>query len=230
MSQRRGPARRYAKAKPKETMEKKIERIILSNVRGFLNMKPREKFLVVADFKTVLNNATLLIPYCFAYINFSNPLKANGGAATNVWQWSTLMGKKRKFLIEGAKATIDFEAQENFGQIPFQGPSNYQPPNTVAQAILTLCQPQTKTQMLGPVGSPNVKRLITYIDIAGYGGFNPRNSEDAHWGGLNPAADPSDNMYLHYGIDTNGLASVSGNIAHVRVVFYGVAAEFNDSL
>jgi len=202
---------------------------LLKSSRGFL-MKSRQKFFVIADFKFVAGGATVLLPYTYNYINLSNPLKANGGAATNVWYWSVVSALMRKYLITHIIVQADLESQELFGTIPFLGPANYLPANTVVEAQTTIQSPLTVTKIMAGVGSMNRAHLEISVDLLKLGGFDPLNSEDVHWGGLNPVADPGDNMYATLIVDTNGAASASGILVNVRVGFYGIAAEMGKSL
>jgi len=197
--------------------------------RGFFNLKPRQRFHVTTDFRILLNNATVLSPYSYAYLNVSNPVKSNGGAATQVFMWSILTAMMRKYLITHVLVEMDIENQETFATIPALGAVNYLPPNTVAQAQLTLNQPQTIVRMISGVGSPNRTKISLAIDLQSYGGFNPKNSEDAHWGGLTPVLDPADNMYAHICVDTGGVANVAALLVNVRIGFFGIAAEFNET-
>jgi len=230
MSLQRRPLTKKGKKKqvPKLTPKNKMLALIQSS-RGLYNRRPRERFLVVANFKFVLNNATLINPFCYAYFNLSNPLKSNGGAPTSVSYWSQLIVDWRKFLIFEIYSDVWIESQETFGTIAGMGPVNFLPPNTVAQSLISFAMPQTEVTMMSGVGSPNKTHLTRYVSLNDYGGFDPKNSEDAHWGGISPAADPVDNMYMSLLVDTNGVASVSGLLVNVRLYFHGIAAEINQS-
>jgi len=197
--------------------------------RGYFNMHPRQKFFVVADSTLVLNNAVAGDLYDYAYLNLSNPIKCFNGGATSVWQWSILGGLMRKYIVTHAIVILDVVNQETTGVTVALGPVDYLPPNNTAQAKLTLAQPQTQVKVAAGVGSINKIRLEIAVDFSNYGGFNPLNAEDLHWGGLNPAADPFDNIYAHVCVDTGGVASVNGLFTNIRVGFFGIAAEFNES-
>jgi len=228
MRSRNRPSKKKNAGKKKSTSQF-IQQFLLQP-RGFL-MKPVQRFVVVADFKFVMNGATVGTPYSLAYLHSTSPTKANNGAATTVSMWTTVLtALMRKFLVTHIKIEIEVVSQETYPTILYLSPVNFQPPSTIAEAQLSIIQPHTRKHELAGVGSPNKVRLDLDIDLHQYGGFRPRGAEDSHWGGLNPASDPVDNMYAHIILDTNGVASVAGALATVRMSFIGLAAELNQNL
>jgi len=230
MSTRKRPLLKKVQKKPKNKFSwRNFLLNCLRSKRGLFQLKPRTKFVCTATFDITLNNATVLVPFCYAYLNLSNPLKSDGGAATTVMYLTSVALNYRKFLIIAILAELFIASQEAYATVCNLSPCNFLPPNTVAQAQLSSAEIQTQTNMMSGVGSPNKIRLESFVDLVDFGGFDPKNSEDSHWGGLSPPADPVDNMYMHLSVDTNGAASVSGLFAHVKLHFLGIAAELNEN-
>jgi len=201
-----------------------------SQTLGLVTLAPRERFKVITVFNDVLNNASLVLPYAFAYVDLSTPLKANGGAATVVPYWSILTALCRKFFVEKTSVVVEFVNQETFGVDAFICPINFLPAQSIVQGRACLSNVRAKKRLISGVGSPNRCTLKSTQSVRNFGGFTPRTVEDPHWGNTDGSSDPTDKLYLEIGADTNGSASVAGILVSVKLIIYGWIAEPNTPL
>jgi len=197
---------------------------------SLMTVPARETYIVSTVFNDILNNASLVIPYAFAYVDLQTPLKANGGAATVVPFWTMIALRQRKYYVWKTVVTVEFVNQEAFG-IDFSiTPVNFLPSQTVVLQRALLSNHRAKKRLVSGAGSPNRCTLKSTQTVADFGGFYARGAEDSHVGNTDSSADPTDKLYLNISGDTNGAASVSGVLVSVKVVFFLDAMEPNSPL
>jgi len=201
----------------------------LTHPRGLISLRTREDFLISANYNIVLVNATLAIPYTYAYLNLSSPTLLNSGSApTSLNGWNLLSLLMRKYVSFNMLVRIDYDHEETFGVEMFACPVNFIPTATIAEAQASLSNPRCVKQIT--TNKLDRGRLTVVTGLWEFGGFSPRNSEDAHWGTVNPLVPPIDSLYLHLGSDTNGAASVTGTRCNITVLFLVKGAEINHQI
>jgi len=191
----------------------------LSMVPRNMTVPARETVKLRTVFNDVINNATLAIPYGYAYVNLTNPLKSNGGAATIVPFWTEQQGRQRKYRVFKTRVSVSAVNQEAFGVDFGIVAMNSLLVQTVANCKSSLSNIRCRKKLVSGVGSPNRCDLRSQQSITDFAGFYTRGAEDNYVGLTDGSADPTDNIYLMIIADTNGAASVSGILVSVTVEF-----------
>jgi len=206
--------RRNRKQQKKRRVKKHIPRTMLDV------LPPHEVIKLTSVFNYVLNNATVLIPYGYAYVNCSQPLVSDGGSATVIPRWAELTSRYRKYRVWNARIRASIVNQEAYGIDFFVCPMGSLLPQTVANCRAALSNMRAVSHIVSGAGSPNQKVLTKNAGVASYAGVLTRHVEDLYAGSTDGTSlIPTDNFYFMIGTDTNGVASVSGCFVSVKMTW-----------
>jgi len=192
-----------------------------SRMMGVLAVTPRVngiKLQFNADL--VLNNATVLVPFAWAYLNLTNPLLVNGGAASVVTFFAGYAAFYRKFRVRKFSVVARFGNAENFFGNGFVTPINFLPTNTLLQNTAAFRNIMTKRKLISPKGGKDEGLVRMHSNVMRFAGFANTNVEDNYVGTTDGSSSPTDNIYAIVAFDTNGVASVSGVFLSLTVTFW----------
>jgi len=206
--------RRNRKQVKKRRVKRQIPRTMLDV------LPPHDVIKLTSVFNYVINNATVLIPYGYAYVNCSQPLVSDGGAATVIPRWAELTSRYRKYRVWNSKIRASIVNQEAYGIDFFVCPMGSLLPQTVANCRAALSNMRAVSHIVSGVGSPNQKVLHKNAGVSTYAGVLTRHVEDLYAGSTDGTSlIPTDNFYFMIGTDTNGVASVSGTFVSVKMTW-----------
>jgi len=189
-------------------------------MNGTLGVAPRVNGIRLnTRFIQVANNATVLNPFTYAYLNLTNPQLSNGGSATAVSFFLAYAAMYRKFRDRGYRVRTSYGNNEGFFDVPFNTPFNYLPPNTIASNNAAFINIQTRDKLASAKGGQDRSFLKFRGSVTSMAGFASNNTEDAYVGLTDGSSPPSDNIYTLVSTATNGLASIAGILIVVDIQF-----------
>jgi len=178
-----------------------------------------EGVILSAEFTSNLNNSGA-ITFARVYVNCSNPLLANNGAATAVPYFASYAALFRKFQVVKCSVAVQFANGEAYPLIPFICPVNFLPPfatNTELQSYVS--NPYAKKQLISKSGGMDRCNLRRFINIAKMSGFSADLADTGLVGNTDGSGAPANNVYAAVGTDNNGNASVLGSVASIVVTY-----------
>jgi len=162
-------------------------------------------------FSGVLGTATVLNPYSQTYVNFTNVLAWNAGAATVPSMFVGKKGDYRKARVTGFRLTVRAVNNETFPCEVSVTPLNFLPPNTLLQNQANVKNPLTKRRTLSAKGGQDKCSVSVSGTTQSIGGFSYRfGVEDPLVFNTDGSSAPTDNVYAAINVDTAGLAAAAG--------------------
>lgn len=191
----------------------RIPRMLVNRGRSFISDRFRTHLDYDLPFTAPL--ATALFPYSLEYVVLTNPNNVTtvSTALPGYLGFAAMYRKYRTYKFIFSFIAVN---NDNFGIEIFACPVNFVP-SLVAAPTRFFSQPECRTKVLSAKGGIDQKTLIWKGSVAGFGGSASTSVEDAYCGTTDNTAPPTDNMYLIYGTNTNGSASVSAPLFRIRV-------------
>jgi len=208
--------------KNKDKNNRQLSTASSSFARGLtlMTVPARETVVLRTVYNDILNNASLVLPYAYQYVNLTTPLIANNGSATVIPFWTAMQARQRKYKVLKTMVRAQFVNQEAFGVDIGICPMNSLLTQSIINCRGALSNARCKKNLVSGVGSPNKTTLVSSQSISNFAGFFSRGAEDNYVGNTDSSSLPTDNIYLMIVGDTNGVASVSGILVSVEVHFY----------
>lgn len=178
-----------------------------------------EGVIITTEFTSFLNNSGA-IPFARIYVNCTNPLLANNGAATASPFFDIYRQLFRKFQVNKCTVRAQFANGEAYALIPFLCPINYLPPFASTAELQSYVSNEYSRKMLvsGKGGMDRIA-LRKPINIAKMSGFITDLAATSLVGNTDGSGAPANNVYCVVGTDNIGAASVLGTAVSIIVTF-----------
>lgn len=192
------------------------------NMRGALGVPPGETNVALTDlFSGILGTATVPNPFSYTYVNITNILAWNAGAATTPGMFVGAKGNYRKARVTRFSLEVSACNLEAYPVELSITPVNFLPPNTLAQNQSNVKNGKARRIALSPKGGMD-RGVVRYSgNTQSVGGFSYQfGVEDPLVFNTDGSSPPADNIYFAVNIDTAGLAAISGVTLWIRPKFW----------